>query len=129
MNEDEISYSSADDEPMESAAQEAAPEKLKRVGDLEGRRVICSKTFVVIVLLASAGVVGYLTHWFLSNEETDDFETKFKFDAKDVLDLTSSHAHSLLNTVRVTSLTFTSYAKYANATFPNFTMPVRRRIF
>uniref|UniRef100_A0A7S3DMI4 Guanylate cyclase domain-containing protein n=1 Tax=Entomoneis paludosa TaxID=265537 RepID=A0A7S3DMI4_9STRA len=105
-------------------AQESAPEKERRgVGEQERRWVICSKTFVVIVLLASAGVVGYLTHWFMSNEEQDDFETKFKFDAKDVLDISQSHADSLLNTIRATSLIFTSYAGYTNAPFPNFTLP------
>ena len=125
MNEDELSYSSAADEPFEKKSPESAPDKsTARVGETERRWVICSKAFVVAVLLASAGVVGYLTFWFMDKEEHEDFKTQFKFDAKDVLDISRANAASLKNTILATSLTFSSYAGYQKATFPNFTLPV-----
>ncbi|KAL7581160.1 hypothetical protein ACA910_005950 [Epithemia clementina (nom. ined.)] len=124
MNEDEVSFSSADDEPYEKPSPESAPDKSSnKVGETERRWVICSKVFVLFVLLASAAVVGYLTFWFMDKEEYDDFQTKFLFDAKDVLDITKANAFSLRSTILATSLTFTSYANFQQATFPNFSLP------
>mmetsp|Transcript_20229 Transcript_20229/g.43726 ORF Transcript_20229/g.43726 Transcript_20229/m.43726 type:complete len:1181 (+) Transcript_20229:158-3700(+) len=124
MDEDEISYSSDEDEVHEVEQQEASPhEKVGRVGENERRWVICSKTFVVIVLLASAGVVGYLTHWFMSSEETENFETQYKFDAEDVLGISKTHAARLVNTMMSTSILVTSFSNFGGDSFPNLTIP------
>lgn len=125
MDGDEVSYSSEEEYSEDEIQQEAAPKKAEDVGEQERRWVIVSKTLLVIVLLASAGVVGYLTHWFIEDGEQEDFKTKFAFDAKDVLDISSANARSLEQTIRSMTLTFTSYSNSLGATHPNFTLPVR----
>lgn len=124
MNNDEISYSSEDDELFESKSPESAPTKTSAKGvEAERRWVIWSKVFVVVVLLASAGVVGYLTFSFMDHEQLNDFEAMFRYDARDVLDATRTSAMSLRNNIRASSLMFTSYAKSQQAIFPNFSLP------
>lgn len=125
MNSDEISFSSAEDEPLEKVSPESAPESaIKDVGESEKRWVMFSKGFVVAVLLASAGGFAYLTHFFMSSEEKESFVAKFRFDAKNVLDRCRAKGASLRSNILTSSLTFTSYANYQKATFPNFSLPV-----
>lgn len=72
---DSTTYGSDSKDPSETHGS-GSTETPPVLAHKETRNVIRSKILVYVVLLVSAGTVGFLTYLFLSQEETSDFETQ-----------------------------------------------------
>jgi hypothetical protein len=141
LTDDDISVSTtAPGEVLHNntAAAAAAAQKHKPLAQTETRLVLCSKSLVVLVLIASAAVLGYFTWRIMHAEETEDFYAQFAYDGKEIIDTANTQSELLVSVVASFAGLYTSYANAnkANAnnaqagastssTWPNFTLPVR----
>lgn len=72
---DLTTYESDSKDPSETHGS-GSTERPPVLAEKETRNVIISKILVYMVLLVSAGTVGFLTYFFLRQEETSNFETQ-----------------------------------------------------
>jgi hypothetical protein len=137
MTDDDVSISTANNleqlNPKEKATAAAASTKAsnkqrtQQLARNETRLVLCSKNLVVLVLIASAAVLGYLTWRIMNAEEIEDFHAQFSYDAKEIIDTAHVHSESLVSAVQSFARLYTSSSVSTSTTWPNFTLPVRTK--
>jgi hypothetical protein len=130
MTDDDISVSTANNldqlNPKErAAATKAKQQKPRQLAQTGARLVLCSKSLVVLVLIVSAAVLGYLTWRVMNAEETEDFHAQFSYDAKEIIDTANVHSESLVSVAESFAGLYTSSSRSQGAAWPNFTLPVR----
>lgn len=89
----------------------------------ETQAVFASKFLVALVMIVSAGVLGYFAYKLTWDEEIDEFQAKFLDFADEIARSGANNAHNSYLVLESFSRTVTSLSLFANATWPFLTLP------
>jgi hypothetical protein len=89
----------------------------------ETKQVLCLRVAVFAVLLITALIVSLGLYFVTRRSQKDEFKAQFEANADKIVDSFLASMERRLSALSALSTTITSYAKAANATFPNVTLP------
>ena len=88
----------------------------------DNRLILWSRIFLVAVILLSSALVAYLTHYFLSEDENEDFENSFRFHSDEIVRVVNEKTQDVFSQLKILSNVFAATAASANASWPNVTL-------
>ena len=88
----------------------------------DNRLIFWSRIVLVAVILLSSALVAYFTHYFLSEDETEDFEKAFRFHSEEIVRVVNEKTQDVFSQLKILSNVIASTAASANATWPNVTL-------
>jgi hypothetical protein len=89
----------------------------------ETKDVLYLKLLVSFILVVSATTIASCVYVYITRNETAQFESKFKNDADKVLAAVGSSLHRTLGVLDNLGVTFVSYARDQNDSWPFVTLP------
>jgi hypothetical protein len=89
----------------------------------ETKDVLHLKLFVLFILVVSASTIASCVYVYITGNETAQFEAKFNNDADKVFVAIGSSLHQTLGLLDSLAVTYVSYARNQNVTWPFVTLP------
>lgn len=119
LDDDDDSGYEADGSPSPMLTQEKKEELAKQ----ESRAVFFLRVIVLLVLVSSAVAVVTSVYMYMTQQETDEFESTFNNDATKVFEAIGKTLDQTLGAMDSFVVQSVAYAKYSNSTYPFVTMP------
>ena len=116
VDESSVSY----DDPNNATAQQ---EKVEALSRRETRVVLFLRLLVLSVLIFSTIVLAYVVHDYLKTTEEEKFQDEFDSAANKVLTSIGSNLDLTLGAIDALAVSFLSYARATNQSWPFVTLP------
>lgn len=118
-----IALDSTEDNHSSSEVSKKEPSAEYGIGQRETKFVVRLRRLVCLVLVISMGLVAFVTYYYLSNSERDDFEQRYHENAHKVLATLGASLDKAIAGVDAFVIDMLSYARGTEQTWPFVTIP------
>lgn len=118
-----VDCSDYDDQDVSAESKKTQKERVEALSKRETRVVLTLRILVIAVLLASTGVMAWSVHNYLQTAEQDEFREEFSSAADKVLTSMGGNLDLTLGAIDAMTVSFVSYARDNNQSWPFVTVP------
>lgn len=107
---EEVDFSDNDDDVMADQGRSKPKKQEPALAKAETRAVTIIRLVTIAVLISAALVTSWLVFWYAVDQESEDFEQAFYYDANKVIDTYKSNANQRMRALESFSTSITQFA-------------------